>query len=354
MQANIFKLLIAGAAWIILATACSSQAADSNKKETPQPDVPLGLPVDVIIARETTLDQSETVAGSILPNRTVDITSEVAKKITRVAFRDGSQVSKGQLLFKLDDTEIRARLRQLQADLDLASMNEHRLRELLKTESVRQEEYDIAQARMQSLQAARDILQDELTKTFIKAPFSGFIGISKVFEGAFVSPGMPLVNLQEQEKLKIEFSISEKYLPFVKKGSTIFFTTELNKQKTPATIISTEAGIDVQSRNITVQAIAPNADGKLKPGMSARVHFQSAAENAKGIQIPTDALIPGGSGYSVFLVKNNTAAMKPVTISDRNEKEALISSGISAGDTVMVSNLLRAADGSPLTIVTVK
>ena len=354
MQANMFKFLFAAAAWILIATACSSKAADSNKAEIHQTDVPLGLPVDVIIARESEVSQEETVAGSILPNRSVDVMSEQSRKITQVSFSDGSHVRKGQILFKLDDSDIRAKIRQLRADLHLAAINEQRLRELLKSESVRQEEYDIALARLHSLQAAEEILQDELSKTFIKAPFAGVIGISKVFEGSFVSPGMPLVTLQEQDKIKIAFSISEKYLPFVKKGNTIFFSTELNSGKVPASIISTEAGVDVQSRNITVHAIAANRDGSFKPGMSARIHFKTAAENTKGLLIPTEALMPGGTGYSVFVVKNNMAKTTPVVIADRNEKEARIRSGIAPGDTVLVSNLLRAADGSPLTIVSVK
>jgi membrane fusion protein (multidrug efflux system) len=331
-----------------------SSCADSNaktKKET-GPLAPQKLPVDVIVVKSTTLNQLDVIAGSILPNRTVEIMSELPKKITAVSFKDGSYVRQGQVLYKLDDADVRAKLRQLEAELNLARINEHRLNELLKTETVRQEEYDIALAKLQSLQAAKDILAVELSKTFIRAPFSGIAGITKVYTGAIVGPGMPLVSLEEQETLKVQFSVSEKHLALVQTGNKIQFSTELSDEMFTATVASTEASVDPQSRNIIVQAIATGIGGKLKAGMSARVYFKTSGQHARGISIPTESLIPGGNGYSVFVIKNSTARLTPVTISNRNEKEAIISIGLSNGDTVMTSNILRAADGVPVTVVT--
>ncbi len=351
MQVNKLQIVLVAALISVILVACSSKAADNNQAEAAAPSA---LPVDVIVAKETLLQQSETVAGSMISNRTVDIMSELPKKITAVSFKDGGVVSQGQVLYKLDDADIRARLWQLQADLNLARISENRFRELLKTETVRQEEYDIALAKLQSLQAGQQILQVELSKTYIKAPFSGIIGITKAYAGTLVSPGMPLVSLQEQGTLKIQFTVSEKYLPLVKTGSKIQFSTELSDQRLAATIVSSEASVDMQSRNITVQATAANTTGKLKAGMSAKVYFNTSTENEKGILVPTEALIPGGNGYSVFLIKNGVAKITPVSISNRNEKEALISSGVTNDDTVMVSNLLRAGDGIPVSVVSTK
>jgi membrane fusion protein, multidrug efflux system len=351
MKVNKLQIALAAAVISVILAACSSKAADSDPAEAAGP---LALPVDVIIAKETLLQQSETVAGSIVPNRTVDIMSELPKKITGVSFKDGSVVSQGQVLYKLDDADIRARLSQLQAELNLARISENRFRELLKTETVRQEEYDIALAKLQSLQAGQQILQVELSKTYIKAPFSGIIGITKAYAGTLVSPGMPLVSLQEQGTLKIQFTVSEKYLPLVKTGRKIQFSTELSGEKLTATIVSSEASVDMQSRNITVQATAVNVNGKLKAGMSAKVYFNTSPEDEKGILVPTEALIPGENGYSVFIIKNGVAKTTAVSISNRNEQEALIRYGVTNGDTVMVSNLLRAGDGIPVSVVSTK
>lgn len=342
-------LLLLAFSGILLSSCTNSNAKTTKEKE---PVAPPKLPVDVTVVKSTNLNQLEVIAGSILPNRTVEIMSELPKKITAVSFKDGSYVKQGQVLYKLDDADVRARLRQLEAELNLAKINEHRLNELLKTETVRQEEYDIALAKLQSLQAAKDILEVELSKTFIRAPFSGIASITRVYTGALVSPGMPLVSLQEQGTLKVQFSVSEKHLPVVQTGSKIQFSTELSDEKLTATVVSTDASIDLQSRNIIVQAIAVGNNGKLKPGMSAKVYFNTSGQNARGISIPTESLIPGGSGYNVFVIKNSAAKLTPVTISNRNEKEAIISSGLNNGDTVMTSNILRAADGVPVTVVT--
>ena len=328
--------------------ACSTKAADDTKTNittgTPK------LPVDVQVVSATPLNQSEVIAGSIIPNREVVITSEVTKKIVAVLFKDGSQVVQGQVLYKLDDADIRARIKQLHAELQLAEINEGRLRELRKTETVRQEEYDAAYARLQTLKATEDVLKVELSKTFIKAPFSGKVGISRVHTGTVVSPGLPLVSLQEQGTIKVQFAISEKHLPLIRKGGAIQFSTALNTMQ-QATVVATEPGVDMQSRTITVQAIAPNPSGILKPGMSAKVYFKTHEDNATSMMLPTQALIPGGNGYNVFVVKGGVAKMTPVTIGHRNEEQALVTRGLNNGDSVMVSNILRAMDGTPVQII---
>ena len=352
MQFNTLKSLLGIILIASIIISCSSKASESTSTATTSG--PVGLPVDVTVVAEVSNQQIENVAGSVLPNRTVEVMSELSKKVVSVNFRDGARVSAGQVLYKLDDADFRAKLRQLQAELHLAEIIEKRNHELLKTETIRQEDYDIALSKLQSLQAAREILQVELSKTFVRAPFSGITGITKAYAGTLVSPGLPLVNLQEQATLKIQFSVSEKYFPLVKTGNKIKFSTAISEEKLTATVVSTEAAIDYQSRNITVNAVATNAGGKLTPGMSAKIYFNTSAPNAKAISIPTEALIPGGNGYSVFVVKDGVAKITPVTISNRNETSALISSGLNNGDTVMISNILRAADGVPVTVITQK
>ena len=353
MQVNLLKSISMALVIAIAAIACSSKASGDKQAKNAAATM-TALPVDVKIVAASNIEQSEVVAGSIVANRVLDSTAELAKKISIVFFRDGSFVEAGQALYKLQDSDIKARIRQLDAEMNLAIVNEKRLSELLRTESVRREEYDIALARLQSLQAQKELLEVELSKTVIKAPFSGLIGISKVFTGSFVTPGVPLVSLVEQQVMKIQFSVSEKYISVVRPGSKIYFTTELNSQVATAVVVSTDASLDVQSRNIIVQAQFSNAGNKYKPGMSARVSFNTSTKNEKSIMLPTEALIPGGDGYSVFVVRNGVAKLTPVVIGNRNESEAVIKSGLQSGDSVMISNTLRAADGAPVSVVSYK
>lgn len=336
----------------LLTVSCTSKAKnfENEKQSAPAPDA---LPVDVVVVAATQAEDTEVLPGSILPNREVTIMSEFSKKVVMVAFKDGSQVAAGQLLYKLADADIRARIQQLQAELRLAAINENRMKVLLKTESVRQEEYDAALAKLQTLKATEDLLKVELSKTSIRAPFSGRAGISKVQVGALVNPGLPLVSLQEQGKVKIQFTVPERYVPLVRQGSRIQFSTALT-ERAEATVFASEPSLDQVSRDITVQAVASNVAGKLRPGMSAKVFFKTAAETKQNMVLPTQALIPGGNGYNVFVVKGGVAKMMPVTIGNRDEDKATIQSGLQNGDTVMISNILRAMDGTPVSIITKK
>lgn len=330
---------------------CTTQAADNEDGASAQATK---LPVDVKVVRASALTQEESVVGSILANREVTITSEVSKKVISIHFKDGSYVSRGQLLYKLDDSEIKARLKQIQSELALAQLTESRLSQLLKNESVRQEEYDVALTRFQSLQASEELLLIELSKTSITAPFSGVVGITKVEIGSLVNPGLPLATLQDQGTVKIEFTVAEKYLPFVKTGKEISFSVLGDSTRLPATITATESGVDADSRTLIVRAFSANKNGKLRPGMSARVFLSTVEENATGITLPTEALIPSAKGYSVFAVKNGVARITHVTIGNRTETDALITSGLNDGDTVMISNTLRSGDGTPVQIVSSK
>ncbi|MNK91865.1 Multidrug resistance protein MdtA precursor [compost metagenome] len=351
---NKLKAIFLSAFCSILLIAC-----DGNKEKTQKPAAAAGadvsrLAVDAIVVNEENLNQQELIVGSMAPYREVAIVSEIAQKIVQVAFQDGGYVSKGQLLYKLNDADLKARLKGLDSELKLARLNEQRISNLLKTETVNQQQYDETSVKLQALEAQRELLQVELNKTEIRAPFSGKIGISNLDPGSFASPGIELVSLQDQGTVKINFSVPEKYLPLVKTGSPVYFTTPLSDQQHAASIQATEPGINAQNRALKVQAKAKNPDGKFRAGLSVKIHFPTSEKNAKAISLPTEALIPSGEGYSVFVVENGLAKSKSVSIGNRTETSAIISAGLNNGDSVIVSNILRLGDGMPVQAVVSK
>ncbi len=325
----------------------ATQAAEN----TEAPAAVNKLPVDVKVVKAIPLQQEEIIAGSILPNREVIITSELSKKVTAVLFRDGSFVQKDQPLYQLDNADLNAKLKQVQADLHLAQLNEQRLSALLKTETIRQEEYDGAYAKLQSLLASQELIKVELDKTTLRAPFAGKAGITKAHRGSFISSGMPLVTLQEQGTVKIQFAIAEKYSDVVRVGREISFSTINSNERHTAIITATEAGIEINTRSITVYATTSNHKNLLTPGMSVRVYFPTADEHAAGFLLPTQALMPSGNGYSVFTIKNGLAKTTSIEIGNRTESEALITAGLNEGDTVLISNILRTGEGTPVQAV---
>ncbi|OOG19206.1 efflux transporter periplasmic adaptor subunit [Sphingobacterium sp. CZ-UAM] len=332
----------------IILIACENKSEKTGASATGTNTDAARLPVDVLIAQAEELHQDETVIGTMMPYREVSIVSELAQKIIRVAFQDGSYVEEGAILYVLNDADIRARLRQLGAELELAKLNKERLDNLLKTETIKQQEYDEALMRFRSLTAQQELLRVELAKTIIRAPFSGKIGISKVHVGAYVIPGTALVTLQDQINLKINFSISEKHLPLINKGTKVRFTTALSTEQLEATVLATEPGLDAAGRNLEVQARVDNSNRKFRPGMSAKIHYSSSDRETKGVTIPTEALMPGNGGYNAYVIVNGRAKATAVSISNRTETDAVVTSGLHTGDSVIVSNMLRITEGTPV------
>lgn len=331
----------------LLLAACGSKAKQppaaapgSNK-----------LPVDIIVAQQEALNLEEALVGTIEPYREVAIVGELAQKITKVAFKDGSYVKQGAVLYTLNDAEIRSRLKQVAAQIKLAQLTKERLANLLQTETVNQQEYDEALMQLNSLEAQQDLLRAEQDKTVIRAPFSGKIGITKLQAGAYVSPGTTLVTLQDQGSVKVSFSVPEKYLPYVRQGNSIRFTTALSDKEYTATIIATEPGLDARGRSLSVQALSANDNGVLSAGLSAKIMFSSGTKGATGVQLPSEALVPGQAGYSAFVIKDGLAKAVPVSTGNRTESQVTITSGIATGDSVIISNILRLGDGTPVTAV---
>lgn len=312
------------------------------------------LPVDIIVAHQEALNQEVSLVGTIEPCREVAIVAELAQKITNVAFKDGSYVRQGEVLYTLNDAEISSRLKQVAAELKLAQLTKDRLGNLLKTETINQQEYDEALMRLNSLEAQQELLNAERNKTIIRAPFSGKMGITKLQTGAYVSSGTVLATLQDQSSIKISFSVPETYLPYVEQGSTIKFTTVLSDKEYTATIIATEPGLEAQGRSLLVQAVTSNDNGMLRAGLSVKVLFNTGEKGATGVQLPSEALVPGQKGYNAFVIKKGVAKTVPVTIGNRTETKVTITSGISTGDSVIVSNILRLGDGMPVAPVPVK
>lgn len=335
----------------ILLIACENKTEKAPKNDAKTKVDANKLPVDIIIAREKQLNQEEAVVGTMMPYREVSITSELPQKITHVAFKDGTYVSQGSVLYKLNDADIRSRLKQVGAELELARLTKDRMANLLKTETVRPQENDEAVMRYQSLVAQQELLRVDLAKTVIRAPFSGKIGISKVHMGAYVSPGAELVVLQDQSSIKINFAVPEKYLPLIQTGNKVRFTSELSDQEYSATIKATEPGLDAQGRSLQLQAVTNNANGKFRAGLSAKVYFSVTPKGTKGIMVPTEALSPIDKGYAVFVIQNGVAKPVAVTISNRTETDAVITSGIKSGDSIIISNMLRIGDGTPVQAV---
>jgi membrane fusion protein (multidrug efflux system) len=353
-------LFISGVAALFVALVAlkPGESADSTRKETPQKETNQAavaapaprVPVDAYAVKASTIEDELQTTGTIGATQEVDLVSEVARKVTGIYAREGGYVPQGTLLFKLDDADLQARRKKLTLQEKLALLDEKRFRELLATESVNQQEYDQVLTNLKVLQAEIGIVDVDLAKTRIRAPFAGKIGLNRVDVGAYVTPSTVLSSLEDVRRVEINFTVPEKYASEVKPGQTIRFTTENSSLPFRGKIVATEPRTDLSTRSLLVKAVSDNPDGKLVPGSSAKVQF-SLRKTEDGILVPSEALIPTPKGYSLFAVKNGQAEPREVKTGNRTKATVQILAGLSIGDTVITSNLLRLGPGVPVQVV---
>jgi membrane fusion protein (multidrug efflux system) len=314
---------------------------------------PPAVLVDDYVVRPTAQADELQATGTIQANQEVQLVSEVARKVTGIFAHEGTIVSRGALLFRLDDADLQARRHKLKLQEKLALLDDGRMRGLLKTESVTQQEYDQVSTNLQVLQADIQMVDVELAKTQIRAPFAGKIGLNQVDVGAYVTPSTVLTSLEDVSQVEVSFTVPERYAAEVRPGQTIQFTTENGTAPQTGRIIATEPRTDLSTRSLLVKAISPNAKRQLVPGMSAKISFAlHAATDA--LVVPTQALIPTAKGYSLYAIKGGKADYRDVTTGPRHSGTVQVLTGLSAGDTVITTNLLRLGQGVPVRAVSAR
>ena len=308
------------------------------------------ITVNGIVVKYETFDNNLSLSGSIEANEQVEIRSEVSGIVEGIYFQEGSFVNKGQVLFKVNDIELRAQLRQTSTKEGLAAENERRAKLLLQKEAISQEEYDLARADLKSAQAQSQLIQAQIAKTSVRAPFSGKIGLRSISPGTYITPAILVTKLVNTGKLKITFSIPEKYASQVKTNTTISFKVAGSQDRYSAKIYAIEPEIAVATRTLQVRAIAENKDGKLLPGTFADVELPlDIIKNA--IVVPTEAIIPIQNGKKIFITTNGLAKEIMIETATRTETSVLVLSGLKEGDTVLTNGVMALKNDDPVKVI---
>lgn len=305
--------------------------------------------VSGIVLKPQVFSDNLSLTGSIEANEQIEVRSEVSGVVESINFQEGSYVSKGQQLFKINDLELRAQLSQARTKQALASENERRAKLLLQKEAISQEEYDIASADFRSAQAQTQLIQAQIAKTSVKAPFSGKIGLRYISKGSYVTPTTVVANLVNTSQVKITFSIPEKYAAQMKMNTSLSFTTSGSKEKYSAKVYAIEPEIEETTRTLKMRAVAQNSSGKLIPGTFANVSFPLDNIN-DALLVPTEALIPVQNGKKVFVSVNGKAKEIMVETGARTDKDVLVLTGLKVGDTVLTTGVMTLKDDAPVKV----
>ena len=350
----IYALLVIGLSYLVV------YRISANKKETAGggPGGARGGPggggapamrVNGVVVQPQEFANTLAVTGSMEANEQVEIRGQVAGLIQNISFQEGSSVKKGQVLVKIDDTELRAQLSQALTRQNLAAENARRARLLLEKEAISREELDVAVAELKSLQAQTQLIQAQLAKTTIRAPFSGRIGLRNVSAGGYLTPETVIANLVSTDPVKLTFSVPEKYANQVKNNTEITFTVAGSAEKYKATVYAIEPGIEAASRTLQLRARAANPNGELRPGSFANIVLPLTTIPG-ALLVPTQAIVPVQDGKKVFVSENGKAKEVMVETSTRTEKDILITSGLKAGDTVLTTGIMTLKPSAPVKV----
>ncbi len=320
----------------------NDKGGDKNGKKPP-------IAVSAVVVKPQDFSNSISLSGSIEANEQIEIHSEVSGVVESISFSEGTNVSKGQVLLKVNDVELRAQLVQAKTKENLASENERRARLLLQKEAISQEEYDISNADYRSAKAQTQLIQAQIGKTSVRAPFSGKVGLRNISPGTYITPATLIANLVSTNQLKITFSIPEKYASQIVKGSEIKFTVPNIADTFSAKIYALEPGIETTTRTMKIRALTDNQNGKLLPGTFANIDL-TLGDLKDAIIIPSEAIVPVQDGKKVFIANNGQAKEVKVETLARTDKDVVITSGLKAGDTVLTSGTMSLKDEADIKV----
>ena len=301
------------------------------------------LPVDVYIADRVESANTVYASGTVIPNEEVSLQSEASGRLIKLNIREGSFVKKGELIAKIDDSDLQAQLRKINFEEELAKQIEARQKKLLDIDAISKEEYDIAVNNVNTLSADRELLAVNIEKTEVRAPFSGYIGFKNISVGAYLTPGVPIATLVQTNPAKIDFPIPEKYASLLQVGQKVTFQVDGIEKFFEADIAAIDPQVDEELRTLRLRAVTPNTDRTLLPGMFVRLTVPLGIEEV--IMVPTDAIVPILKGKMVYLMRNGKALEQEVTTGLRTDQNVQIREGLEIGDTIIVSALMSLKPG---------
>ncbi len=348
---KLIRNILFSSIFLVSIISCKSK---SEEKETTQTTRQSGRQqppqkVDVIITTPQKITQSIEVPGTLTASETTEIHPEVSGRLTMLNVKEGSYVGKGSVIAKLYDADLQAQLKKLQAQLNIANLTANRLSQLLNIQGISRQDYDLAVLNANNIRADIEITRTNISRTVIRAPFSGKLGLKEVSVGAYVTPQSIIAVIRKTSDLKLDFTIPEKYISEAKQGKMVFFKVAGSDIRHAAKIMATESGITENSRSLNIRSTVVGNDPTLVPGAFANVMLDFAP-NYTALMVPTQAIIPQAKGKKLVVYKNGIATFTDVTTGVRDSSNIQVLTGINAGDTIVTTGLMSVKPNSKVII----
>jgi membrane fusion protein (multidrug efflux system) len=297
------------------------------------------MEVQGFVVQPRSVSETVEVAGTLLPAEETQIRSELNGRIVQLNIQEGSIVPKGTLLVKLFDQDLKAQLNKLQVQLKIAEKTVERQKELLDIKGISQQDYDLSALTADNLRADIESVKIQISKTEIRAPYEGQVGLRNVSMGSYLGPSDIVTTLRDISQLKLEFAVAEKYAQNISKGYRVRFKVDGGTLDHEAEVIATEGNVDPTTRTLRIRALVKGKSKELVPGVFARVNLQ-LGQDSEALMIPTQAVIPQARNKQVIVLRRDTVIFKIVETGIRDSAYVQVLSGLTAGDTVITTGLM--------------
>jgi membrane fusion protein (multidrug efflux system) len=299
--------------------------------------------------------------GNVRAFRGVDLSTEVGGLVVKVPIKSGIDVKEGDLLIKLNDSADVAQLNSLKAMADLAKVINERDKAQLAIQAISKNVYDTSTADMKAKQAQVDQQIALIAKKNLKAPFSGRVGIVTINPGQYVNPGDKLLTLQTIDPIFVDFTLPQSSAGIIEVGQTIELQVDAFKEYSfTGKITALSPKVELNTRNIQIEAQISNPDKKLLPGMFANVNI-NLGDKVELLTLPQTAVTYNPYGSTVFIAKktnrldkNGVPIMEAqqvfVTTGPTRGDQVAIMKGLELGMIVITSGQLKLKNGTPLII----
>jgi membrane fusion protein, multidrug efflux system len=316
--------------------------------------------VSTTIAAASSWQPRSQALGTLRAVRGADLAAQASGVVDKIHIESGTEVAAGTVLLALKPNDDPAKLAQLQAQAELASITLKRDQEQLEAQAISQATVDTDVSNLKAARAQVAAQQALIEEKVVRAPFAGRLGIRLVDEGQYLAAGTTVVTLQALDPIFIDFYVPQQALARLKVKQAVSATVDAYPDAPfSGTIVSVNSKVDAASRNVQVRASFANADRRLVPGMYATVAIDDGDPSTL-VTLPQSAITHNPYGDTVYLVQKGgtddkgnprlTVVQRFVKLGDTRGDQIAVKSGIAVGDEVVTAGQMKLRNGSPVVI----
>jgi len=326
----------------------------SNKKTTESKvyqfdkEKPISVGVDTIQLKY--INDEGVFAGTFEPNKEVKISTETQGKINAVLADVGSYVQQGQTVIQLDNSLLRLQLQSIDVQIEGLQDDVNRYTILTEADAVQGVQLEKAKLGLKSAKLQKATLQEQINKTTIKAPFSGVVTAKLSEIGAFAAPGIPLLQITDISTLKFTVNVPESELKQFQPNQNYSISADVFPELSLNGKLSMIGSKANMGNSFPVQFRVENTkQSTIKSGMFGKVALSDNEIN-QGIIIPSSVIISNENKAQVYVVENEKAVLKTITISKNIGNKTIVSGGLNVGDIIVTNGFINLFNNANIVI----